>query len=94
MSGKSTLVSMKPAGKVIATFESGQFMVDPGLRGSRVSTGVHVYTQPPETSASELAEALEECLNYIENTEAELGITLDSGDKARAALAKAKGEGA
>jgi hypothetical protein len=35
----------------------------------------------------ELEAALKACLNYIENTEAELGITLISGDAARAALA-------
>lgn len=30
--------------------------------------------------------ALKRCLNFIENTESELGIALDSGDAARAAL--------
>lgn len=45
-----------------------------------------------EDRAAELAKALERCLNYIENTEGELGITLDCGDKARAAIAKAGGE--
>lgn len=33
-----------------------------------------------------LREALRRCLNFIENTEGELGITLESGDIARAAL--------
>jgi hypothetical protein len=32
--------------------------------------------------------ALERALNFIENTEEEMGITLDSGDAARAALAQ------
>lgn len=43
-------------------------------------------------AAPELYEALNDCLNYIENTESELGITLSSGQSARAALAKARGE--
>ncbi|MFG6573233.1 hypothetical protein ACGYLO_16690 [Sulfitobacter sp. 1A13353] len=33
-----------------------------------------------------LEKALRGCLNYMENTEAEFGITLDSADAARAAL--------
>lgn len=43
-------------------------------------------------AAPELYEALSACLNYIENTESELGISLSSGQSARAALAKARGE--
>lgn len=42
-------------------------------------------------AAPEMLAALEHCLNFIANTEGELGITLDSGDAARAAIAKAKG---
>jgi hypothetical protein len=38
--------------------------------------------------------ALRGCLNYIENTEAELGIRLDCGNAARAVIAKATGESA
>jgi len=45
-------------------------------------------------AAPDLAEALEGCLNYLENTEAEFGVILSSAEKARAALAKAKGEAA
>jgi len=45
-------------------------------------------------AAPDLVEALEGCLNYLENTEAEFGVILSSADKARAALAKAKGEAA
>lgn len=41
-------------------------------------------------SADGLREAAQKALNYIENTEGELGITLDCGDTLRAALA---GEG-
>lgn len=41
--------------------------------------------------APDLLEALERTLNYIENTEGGLGITLECGDIARAAIAKAKG---
>lgn len=42
-------------------------------------------------SAPELYEALTACLNYIENTECELGIKLSCGDKARSALSRAHG---
>lgn len=37
----------------------------------------------------ELLEAAQKALNYIANTESELGITLGSGDVLRAAIAKA-----
>jgi len=37
---------------------------------------------------SELVEALKRCLNFIENTESDLGIELESAIKARALLAK------
>lgn len=40
---------------------------------------------------AECVEALRRCLNYIENTEGEFGITMESGDMARAALAKLDG---
>lgn len=43
-------------------------------------------------AAPDLYEALERCLNFIENTESEFGDLLPSGDVARAALAKARGE--
>lgn len=43
-------------------------------------------------AAPELYEALERALNFIANTESEFGIQLDSGDAARAALRKARGE--
>lgn len=42
-------------------------------------------------AAPVLLEALRKCLNFIENTEGELGITLTSADAARAAIAKAEG---
>lgn len=45
------------------------------------------------SAAPDLLEALEACLNFIENTESELGIILSCGDMARAAIAKAKGAG-
>jgi ABC-type transport system involved in cytochrome bd biosynthesis fused ATPase/permease subunit len=38
-----------------------------------------------------LLEALERCLNFIENTEGEMGETLPCGERARAAIARAKG---
>lgn len=43
-------------------------------------------------AAPDLHEALQGCLNFLENTESELGIKLPSADAARAALAKARGE--
>ena len=43
-------------------------------------------------AATDLYEALKSCLNFMENTESELGISLESADQARAALAKACGE--
>jgi|UPI0004184D3D hypothetical protein len=42
-------------------------------------------------AAPELIEAAKAALNYIENTESELGIKLSSGDKLRWAIAKATG---
>lgn len=38
-----------------------------------------------------LLAALKRTLRYVENTEGELGITLDSGDMARAAIAEVEG---
>lgn len=43
-------------------------------------------------AAPELYAALTRCLNFIENTESEMGESLPSGEIARAALAKARGE--
>lgn len=43
-------------------------------------------------AAPDLYEAIKSCLNFMENTESELGISLESADQARAALAKARGE--
>lgn len=43
-------------------------------------------------AAPDLYEALKSCLNFMENTESELGFSLESADQARAALAKARGE--
>lgn len=43
-------------------------------------------------AAPEMYAALTKCLNFIANTESELGIELTSGMEARAALAKARGE--
>jgi len=42
--------------------------------------------------APDMAGALEKALNFITNTESEMGETLPCGDAARAALAKARGE--
>ena len=45
-----------------------------------------------EADNKALREGLRGCLNYMENTEAELGITLGNADRARALLAKEAGE--
>ena len=44
------------------------------------------------TENARLRAALEKALNYIENTESELGITLDCGETARAALRAIAGD--
>lgn len=43
-------------------------------------------------AAPDLYDALKSCLNFMENTESELGFSLESADQARAALTKARGE--
>ena len=48
--------------------------------------------RPPIAAAPDMAEALEKALNFITNTESEMGETLPCGDAARAALAKARGQ--
>jgi hypothetical protein len=45
-------------------------------------------------SAPDLYAAAERALNFIENTEGEHDVQLESGDMLRAALAKARGESA
>ena len=42
-------------------------------------------------AAPDMLAALQKTLNYLENTEGELGMTLDSADAARAAIAAATG---
>lgn len=42
-------------------------------------------------ASPDMYEALKRALNFIENTEDEMGITLDSGDVVRTALARAEG---
>lgn len=41
-----------------------------------------------EAENKALRETLRDCVNFMENTESELGITLSSADRARALLAK------
>jgi hypothetical protein len=43
-------------------------------------------------AAPDMLDALRRCLNYIESTEGEFGIQMESGDIARAAIAKAEGK--
>lgn len=56
--------------------------------------GRRINPDGPEAAEviKELYEAAVRALNYIENTEDELGITLDTGGFLRAAIAKARGE--
>jgi hypothetical protein len=73
----------------------------PNKRHEIVALGktiAHIYCSVPEqdgpnaqliAAAPDLAKALRSCLNYLENTEGEFGVTFDSADKARAALKKA-----
>jgi len=64
-----------------------------GLRSSTYS----IIRKGPEMKANawlmaaapDMLDALRKALNFIENTEGELGITLESGDAVRAAIAKA-----
>ena len=57
-----------------------------GLRDEKKANATLIAEAP------ELYKALERALNFIANTESEWGIQLDSGDAARAALSKARGE--
>jgi hypothetical protein len=45
-----------------------------------------------EAQRDELLSAIKRCLNFIENTESELGVKLESGDTARAVISKAEGK--
>lgn len=60
-----------------------------GISGSGPTERANAYLI---AAAPELYEALQACLNFMENTESELGFSLESADQARAALAKARGE--
>jgi hypothetical protein len=43
-------------------------------------------------AAPDLLAAAKRALNFIENTESEMGCSLESGEQLRAAIAKAKGQ--
>ena len=49
------------------------------------------YAHEAADLIDEMYEACEKALNFIQNTESELGIELSSGDALRAALSKARG---
>lgn len=79
--------------------EDGAPMVATG--GDVVCVAEPNHEQPDEfdlrnfrliAAAPDLYAAAEKALNYIANTEGEFGVTLNSGDALRAALAKARGE--
>lgn len=81
----------EPAGKVIATFESGQFMVDPHPQINRVKTGEYVYTRPANVAALEArVKQLEGICRHVIWTEEEHGLGSRGHDSAlqaaRAAL--------
>ena len=59
----------------------------PGVGSPDLLANSHLIAAAPD-----LYSALEKALNFITNTESEMGETLPCGDAARAALAKARGE--
>ena len=59
----------------------------PGVGSPDLLANSHLIAAAPD-----MAEALEKALNFITNTESEMGETLPCGDAARAALAKARGQ--
>ncbi len=70
------------------------FLAQDGLVGQSFGKTAEEATANAQLQAAapELYEACERALNYIANTEGELGITLESGSLCRAALKKARGE--
>ena len=80
-----------------ATGTTNRFWAQPQV--GWVENGV-AYTSEDELTANarliaaapDLLAAANRALNYIQATEGELGITLDSGDMLRAAIAKALGQ--
>lgn len=52
---------------------------------------LYALTAVPSPDVAGMAEALQSALNFIKNTESEMGVILGCGDKARAILAKLKG---
>ena len=83
-------------------YEEDNFIVQAGMPSNRVLAQFDGDGDGPDdqsladahliAAAPDMAEALEKALNFITNTESEMGETLPCGDAARAALAKARGE--
>ena len=65
--------------------------VQPYWRSARGDKEIHANARLI-AAAPDLLEALERCLNFIENSESEMGETLPCGEYARAAIARAKGD--
>jgi hypothetical protein len=84
-------VAISDAGTYEVDADAGMLGCQPICRMGNVFTAkaanAHLIAAAPD-----LYEALMRCLNFIENNESEFGETLDSGDCARAALAKARGD--
>ncbi len=83
-------------------YEEDNFIVQAGMPSNRVLAQFDGDGDGPDdqsladahliAAAPDMAEALEKALNFITNTESEMGETLPCGDAARAALAKARGQ--
>ena len=70
---------------MIARLQSAEHI--DGIAADELTANAHLIAAAPD-----LYVALEKALNFITNTESEMGKTLPCGDAARAALAKARGE--
>lgn len=66
-------------------------MTDPMQQAVEVMARAVWNTRTPAPDVSGLVEALRSTLNFIQNTESEVGVILGCGDRARAELAKWEG---
>jgi hypothetical protein len=79
-------------GNTIADFYTMSHPAEASVLNGGRSKPVHFLHEMAEHNATpDLLEAAKKALNYIANTEGELGIKLDSGDALRAAIARAEG---
>jgi hypothetical protein len=84
-------------GNTIADFYTMSHPAEASVLNGGRSKPVHFLHEMAEhncrlaAATPDLLEAAKKALNYIANTEGELGIKLDSGDALRAAIARAEG---